>query len=170
MIDGSLQNHMSMGMATLMNSRNDWFAMWDLGFHDDPAVMMGGMQHEDDDVEYEIDFGWKRYFNPNFSTVLGWRFTNQEHAEDRAFAGIEYRLPYLIDSSLQLDSEGDLRVGLGKSLQINDRLGIFGDIEYDTGSEWEWTVGADYLLTKQFSLISQYHSEHGFGGGFRFRF
>lgn len=170
MIDGSLQNHMSMGMITLMNSRNDWFAMWDLGFHDDPAMMMGGMQHEEDDVEYEIDLGWKRYFNPNFSTVLGWRFTNIEDAEDRAFAGIEYRLPYLVDSSLQLDSEGDLRVGLGKSLQITDRLGIFGDIEYDTGSEWEWTVGADYLLTKQFSLISQYHSEHGFGGGFRFRF
>jgi FtsP/CotA-like multicopper oxidase with cupredoxin domain len=169
MIDGSLQNHMSMGMITLMNSRNDWFAMWDAGFHDDPA-MMSGMHHEDDDVEYEIDLGWKRYFNPNFSTVLGWRFTNLEDAEDRAFAGIEYRLPYLIESSLQLDSEGDLRVGLGKSLQITDRLGIFGDIEYDTGSEWEWTVGADYLLTKQFSLISQYHSEHGFGGGFRFRF
>ncbi len=169
MIDGSLQNHMSMGMITLMNSRNDWFAMWDLGFHDDPA-MIGGMQHEDEDVQYEIDLGWKRYFNPNFSTVLGWRFTNEEDAEDRAFAGIEYRLPYLIESSLQLDSEGDLRVGLGKSLQITDRLGIFGDIQYDTGSEWEWTVGADYLLNKQFSLISQYHSEHGFGGGFRFRF
>lgn len=169
MIDGSLQNHMSMGMVTLMNSRNDWFAMWDIGFHDDPA-MMGHMHGGGDDVEYEIDLGWKRYFNPNFSTVLGWRFTNLEDAEDRAFAGIEYRLPYLIESSLQLDSEGDLRVGLGKSLQITDRLGIFGDIEYDTGSEWEWTVGADYLLTKQFSLITQYHSEHGFGGGVSFRF
>jgi FtsP/CotA-like multicopper oxidase with cupredoxin domain len=163
MIDGSLQNHMSMGMVTLMNSRNDWFASWDTGFHHNTGM-------DEHEVEYEVDLGWKRYFNPNFSTVLGWRFTNLEDEEDRAFAGIEYRLPYLIDSSLQLDSEGDLRVGLGKSLQITDRLGIFGDIQYDTGSEWEWTVGADYLLTKQFSLISQYHSEHGFGGGFRFRF
>jgi FtsP/CotA-like multicopper oxidase with cupredoxin domain len=163
MIDGSLQNHMSMGMVTLMNSRNDWFASWDTGFHHNTGM-------DEHEVEYEVDLGWQRYFNPNFSTVLGWRFTNLEDEEDRAFAGIEYRLPYLIDSSLQLDSEGDLRVGLGKSLQITDRLGIFGDIQYDTGSEWEWTVGADYLLTKQFSLISQYHSEHGFGGGFRFRF
>lgn len=136
MIDGSLQNHMSMGIITLINSRNDWFAMWDAGFHDDPAIM-GGMHHEDDDVEYEIDLGWKRYFNPNFSTVLGWRFTNLEDAEDRAFAGIKYRLPYLIESSVQFDSAGDLRVGLGKSLQITDRIGIFGDIEYDTGREWE---------------------------------
>ena len=163
MIDGSLQNHMSMGMVTLMNSRNDWFASWDTGFHHNTGM-------DEHEVEYEVDLGWTRYFNPNFSTVLGWRFTNLEDEEDRAFAGIEYRLPYLIDSSLQLDSEGDLRVGLGKSLQITDRLGIFGDIQYDTGSEWEWTLGADYLLTKQFSLISQYHSDHGFGGGFRFRF
>ena len=164
MIDGSLQNHMSMGMVTLMNSRNDWFASWDIGIHHDTEM---GHEH---DVEYEIDLGWKRYFNPNFSTVLGWRFTNLEDEEDRAFAGIEYRLPYLVDSSLQLDSEGDLRVGLGKTLQITDRLGVFGDLRYDTGSEWEWTLGAEYLLTKQFSLITQYHSDHGLGGGIRFRF
>jgi FtsP/CotA-like multicopper oxidase with cupredoxin domain len=164
MIDGSLQNHMSMGMVTLMNSRNDWFASWDIGIHHDTAM---GHEH---DVEYEIDLGWKRYFNPNFSTVLGWRFTNLEDEEDRAFAGIEYRLPYLVESTVQLDSEGDLRVGLGKTLQVTDRLGVFGDLRYDTGSDWEWTLGADYLLTKQFSLITQYHSDHGFGGGIRFRF
>jgi FtsP/CotA-like multicopper oxidase with cupredoxin domain len=158
MLDGSLQSHMSEGLLTLMNSRNDYFGSWDVGYG------------EGDDTEYEIDVGWKRYFNPNFSTVLGWRFTNMEDAENRAFAGVEYRLPYLIQSSLQIDSEGDARIGLGKSLQITDRLGVFAEVEYDTGSEWEWTLGADYILTKQFSLITQYHSEHGFGGGFSFRF
>lgn len=158
LLDGSLQSHMSEGMLTLMNSRNDFFASWDVGWG------------EVDETEYEIDLGWKRYFNPNFSTVLGWRSTNMEEAEDRAFAGIEYRLPYLIQSSLQIDSEGDARIGLGKALQITDRLGIFADVQYDTGSEWEWSVGADYILTKQFSLITQYHSDHGLGGGFGFRF
>ena len=149
---------MSEGMLTAMNSRNDFFGSWDVGWG------------EEDDTEYEIDVGWKRYFNPNFSTVLGWRFTNMDDAENRAFAGIEYRLPYLIESSLQIDSEGDARIGLSKALQITDRLGVFAGVEYDTGSEWEWTVGADYILTKQFSLITQYHSEYGFGGGFSFRF
>jgi CopA family copper-resistance protein len=157
-VDGTLQSHMSEGMVTLMNSRNDFFGMWEVGYGDV------------DDTEYEIDLGWKRYFNPNFSTVLGWRFTNMEEAEDRAFAGIEYRLPYLVQSSVQLDSEGDLRLALGKSLQLTDRLGVFGEVEYDTGSEWEWTLGADYTLTKQFSLITQYHSEYGLGAGFAFRF
>jgi FtsP/CotA-like multicopper oxidase with cupredoxin domain len=158
MLDGSLQSHLSEGMVTLMNSRNDYFAMWDVGYGDV------------DETEYEIDLGWKRYFNPNFSTVLGWRFTNMEDEEDRAFAGIQYRLPYLVWSSAQVDSEGELRLGLAKALQITDRLGVFADVQYDTGSEWEWSLGADYILNKQFSLITQYHSEYGLGGGFSFRF
>jgi hypothetical protein len=158
MLDGSLQSQMSMGMMTLMNSHNDFFGSWEVGY---------GKVEE---TEYEIDVGWKRYFNPNFSTVLGWRFTNMEEEENRAFAGIEYRLPYLVKSSVQLDSEGDLRLQLGKSLQITDRLGIFADVQYDTGSQWEWNVGADYTLTKQFSLITQYNSDYGFGGGISFRF
>ncbi len=157
-LDGSLQSHMSEGTLTLMNSRNDFFGSWEAGYGDV------------EETEYEIDLGWKRYFNPNFSTVLGWRFTNMEEQEDRAFAGIEYRLPYLIGSSLQVDSEGDARIGLGKALQITDRLGVFAEVRYDTGSEWEWSAGADYILNKQFSLIGQYHSEYGLGGGFSFRF
>jgi hypothetical protein len=77
---------------------------------------------------------------------------------------------YLVDSFAQVDSEGDFRFGLGKSLRLTDRLSVFGEIEYDTSSEWEWSAGAEYLLTKQLSLISEYHSEHGIGRGVSFRF
>lgn len=160
MAEGSLQTHMSMGMAMFMNSRNDYYAMWDLHWSDDfPDVS-----------HYEVDLAWRRYFDPNFSTVLGARLTNEHNAVDRAFGGVEYRLPYLVESFAQVDSEGEFRFGLGKSLRITDRLSIFGEVEYDTGSEWEWSAGAEYLLTKQFSLISEFHSDHGFGGGISFRF
>lgn len=162
---GSIQNHMSMGMLTLMNQRNDFYASWDVGIEHDKS--RGDHDH---DYEYEADIAWSRYFNQNFSTVLGFRFTNEDGAENRAFAGVEYRLPYLVWSSVQIDSEGDARIGLTKDLQITDRLSIFGGVDYDTGSQWEWTTGAEYTLTKQFSLITQYHSEHGFGGGVSFRF
>lgn len=161
MASGSFQSHMSMGMAMFMNARNDYYAMWDLGWHD---------AFDFEHVHYEIDLAWRRYIDPNFSTVLGARLTNEHDAVDRAFGGVEYRLPYLIDSFAQVDSEGDFRFGLGKSLRITDRLSIFGEVEYDTGSEWEWSAGAEYLLTKQLSLISEYHSEHGIGGGLSFRF
>jgi hypothetical protein len=144
---------MSMGMVSLMNARNDYYAMWDIGWHD----------FSFDHPHYEIDLAWRRYFDPNFSTVLGARLTNHHDEVDRAFGGVEYRLPYLIDSFAQVDSEGEFRFGLGKSLQLTDRLSIFGGVDYDTGSEWEWSAGAQYLLTKQFSLISEFHSDHGFG-------
>ncbi|MEQ1842685.1 MAG: multicopper oxidase domain-containing protein, partial [Verrucomicrobiales bacterium] len=159
MASGSFQSHMGMGMAMIMNSRNDYYAMWDLGWED----------FEFDHVHYEIDLAWRRYIDPNFSTVLGMRLTNHHESVDRAFGGVEYRLPYLIDSFAQVDSEGDFRFGLGKSLRVTDRLSLFGEVEYDTGTEWGWSAGAEYLLTKQFSLISEYHSEHGIGGGFSFR-
>jgi hypothetical protein len=155
-LDGTLQSHMSDGMFTLMNSHNDFFASWEIGYQDENS--------------YEADIGWKRYFDPNFSTILGWRFADHEGDEDRAFGGIEYRLPLLVNSSVQIDSEGDLRLGLAKSLQITDRASLFGETQYDTHSKWEWSIGTDYILTKQFSLISQYHSEYGFGGGLQFRF
>jgi FtsP/CotA-like multicopper oxidase with cupredoxin domain len=155
-LEGSIQSHMSEGAITMMNTYNDFFAAWETGHRDD--------------TEYEIDLGWRRYFNPNFSALLGWTFTNHEGEEDRAFAGVEYRLPYLIDSTARIDSEGDLRIGLGKSLQITDRLNVFAEVQYDTGSLWEWTTGATWMLSKQFSIITQYHSEYGFGGGLQFRF
>ncbi|RYD33815.1 MAG: hypothetical protein EOP86_12455 [Verrucomicrobiaceae bacterium] len=157
LLDGTLQSHMSEGRLTARNSHNDWYADWEAGY-------------PDDDTEYEIDLSWRRYFNPNFSTILGWRMTNGEDSEDRPFAGVEYRLPYLINSSLAVDGEGDVRAGLNKRLQLTDRVNLLAEVQYDTGSQWEWSAGAEHLLNKTFSLITQYHSDYGFGGGLRFRF
>lgn len=155
-LDGSLQSHMTDGMLTLMNSREDLFFSWEAGWKDD--------------ADREFEAGWKHYFSPDVSTVLGWRFSREDDGGDRPFAAIQYRLPYLIESSAGIDGEGDVRVGLGKSLAITDRLGIFTELQYDTGSDLEWSAGATWILSKRFSLISQYHSDHGFGGGLQFRF
>eukprot|EP00903_Cladosiphon_okamuranus_P003929 g3927.t1 len=131
--EASLQTHMSEGLITLRNSRNDWYAQWEIGY--------------DDDTHYETDVAWMRYFNPNFSTVAGLRFANDDDAENRAFVGIHYRLPYLIESTAQLDSEGDLRLGLGKEIQLTSRISTFAELQYDTGSDWEWSVGASTGLS-----------------------
>ncbi|MGC6581262.1 MAG: multicopper oxidase domain-containing protein, partial [Akkermansiaceae bacterium] len=155
-VDGMILNSHTMGNARLMRGREDFGVMWDYGFHD----------HR----EYEIDAYWMHYFNPNLSTLLGYRFTNQEEAQDRAFAQISYRLPYLIESTFSVDSEGDLRIGLGKEFQLTDRFSVFGDIEYDTNTDFEWAAGASYLLNKEFSLTTSYHNEHGWGAGLSFRF
>ena len=168
MTEGSVQTHMSMGMATLMNQRNNLTLSWDIAWE---RMCEGGMsEHCRSGPEYEMDLTWARTINPNLSVFAGWRFTNMEDEHNRAIGGITYRLPGLVDSLVQLDSEGDVRVGLSKTFALTERLSAFGRVEYDTGSQWRWSTGATWTLTKQLSLITQYDSDHGFGGGVGFRF
>jgi len=155
-LDGMALHSMTMGRAMAMTGKEDFYAVWDYGFH----------EHE----EYEIDLGWEHYFDPNLTAGLGYRVTNEHGAEDRAFAGLSYRLPYMVQSRIELDSEGELRASLGKEITLTPRLSIGGDIQYDTGSGWEWEAGAAYRLNKRLSLVGLYHSEHGPGFGVSFAF
>lgn len=154
----SFQSHMSDGLITLMNPRNDLLLAWEVGWENV------------DETEYEIDALYQRYFNPDFQAFAGARLTNDSDASDRAVVGFNYRLPLIIWSSLSLDSEGDARITLAKRFQLTPRLGVFGRVEYDTHTEWEWTTGADYTLTRTTSLVAQYHSQYGLGAGLLIRF
>ena len=121
-----------MSNATIMTGRENFGVVWDYGFKD----------HQ----EYEIDLYWAHYFNPNLSTYLGYRLTNEMETEDRAFGGVAYRLPYMFESSLALDSKGEFRVGIGKEFQLTPRLSAHGDLEYDTNTEWGYDLGGPFLL------------------------
>lgn len=156
MAEGSIQNHMTMGTAMMMYGREDFYASWDYGIN-----------HHN---EYEVDLGWKHYFNQNVSSLGGYRLTNEHGSEDRFFGGVEYRLPYLVYATLTIDSEGDARLNLEKDLQLTGRLSLMPEVEYDTHSQWEWGVSADYLLTRDLSLTTGYDSKHGLGGGVKIRF
>ncbi len=155
-LDGSVQSHMTMGMAYLMQGRYELGTMWDYGFH----------EHGD----YEVDLYGARYINPDWSVYAGYRLTNEHNAEDRAFAGVSHRLPYLVQLDAQVDTEGDFRFTLEKDIALTDRWTLSAEAQYDTGSQWEFALSAEYLLTRSLSLIAQQHSEHGFGGGISFRF
>ena len=154
----SVQSHMSDGQLTLMNARNDLLINWEVGWE------------RVDDTEYEVDALYQRYFNPNLQVFAGARLTNDDDAENRAIVGFNYRLPLLIWANVSIDSEGDARFTLAKRFQVTSRLGMFGEVQYDTGTEWEWTAGADYTLAKNLSLTTQYHSDYGFGAGVLIRF
>lgn len=157
---GSLQSHMSDGTLTLMwDAKNDLLLDWEVGW-----------ENVDDDAQYEVDAVYQRYFNPDFQAFLGARLTNDEGSENRAIAGFNYRLPLIVWAKVSLDSEGDARLALMKRFQLTGRLSVFGEVEYDTGTEWEWTAGAEYTLNKPLSLIAQYHSEYGLGAGLSIRF
>ncbi len=176
LLDGNLQTHMSMGRASLMDARNDFMAMWDVGWGHDTEGMMESHagephhQHEMPDVSYEIDLTYQRYLNPRWMVYGGYRLTNMMDQENSFLVGVMHHFPYMVEANLSVESTGDVRLGLMKSFQLTDRFSIFGRVEYDTAEDFMWQAGANYTLTKNFGLITSYDSDHGFGGGLSFRF
>lgn len=181
MVDGTLQTQMSMGMATLMDARNNYTLAWRTGW---------GHVHDEDDLdhaEYEVDLTWQRYFNPRWSAFVGVRASNMmddrghlvetrakvdlfDETEGRLIAGVTYRLPYNVDTMLTLESSGDARLSVGRTVPLTSRLFLTVRGEYDTNLQWLWMAGAGYTLSKNFAVVASYDSDYGAGGGLNFRF
>ncbi len=160
--EATVLSNMSSGRAMVMKGRDDLGVSWDFGYSPKDTRHHG--------AEYEADAYGEHFFDENWSAAAGGRFTNEEDANDRAFAGVSYRLPLLTRARLEADTRGDVRLGLAKDLQITDRLELSLSGHYDTGSRWEGRVGLDYTLGKAWSLTVEAHSDHGVGAGFTFRF
>ena len=153
-------SNMTQGFLMLSNTRNILTTEWEVGWQ------------EVDDTEWETIITWDRYIN-RFVTVFAG--ANLEGAgndlhDSRAVFGIRYLLPLNIESRVWVDSEGGARISLGKHFDLTPRLMLYGEVEYDTHDYWEGRVGLAYLVHKNFSLIGQWHSDYGFGGGVRIRF
>lgn len=181
MFDAELQSQMTMGIAMLMDNRNNYMLSWRAGW---------GHAHRKDDLEateYEVDLTWQRYFNPRWSAFVGIRATNMlddrghlvetkaevdlfDETEGRVIAGVMYRLPYNVDTMLTLESSGDARIGIGRTVPLTSRLNVTLRGEYDTNLQWTWMAGAAYTVSKNFSLSASYDSDYGVGGGLGFRF
>ncbi|MEX2592169.1 MAG: copper oxidase, partial [Anditalea sp.] len=85
---------------------------------------------------------------------------------------------------LRVDNELRPRIGIGRSLMVFPKLSVFGYYEYqidaglvnnlDSGQKFEeeivWNAGAQYMLSKNFSLIASYDNRFGAGGGLSFMF
>ena len=152
-VDSTVQSNFTEGSAGWFNNRNRVGVDWEHGFADD---------------EYELDLVWKRYLNRDWSTLAGYRFTNHHGAADRAFAGVQHRLPFLAYGTATIDSEGDLRLGITRELQLTSRLSWVNELEHDTLSDWEWNTGLRYRLSKRWSVTGGYHTDYGLGAGLNF--
>lgn len=157
-VDGNVQSHMSMGMGTIQRGRDNLNLMWEAGWE------------RVEDTEYEIDATYSHYFNPRWTAFAGYRLTNMMGGHDAVIAGATYRLPYMVDFTTTLQSNGDARVALAKMLQLTTRVSVMARAEYDTAQDFSWITGISYTLTKRFSLIGSYDSDYGFGAGVGFRF
>jgi CopA family copper-resistance protein len=101
-----------------------------------------------------------------------------------AVAGVRYFTPYMFSLDIRVDSELRPRISLGRSLMLFQKLLIFGYYEYqiDLGiannlpdnkgvlSETVWSAGAEYMFSRNYSLLASYDNRFGVGGGLSIRF
>ena len=152
---GTAQSHMTDGLAVLSNSKNILSTTWQVGWQ------------RVDKTDFDVELAYDRYFNRFLNLYAGINLVNEY---ERGIFGIRYLLPFNIESTFRIDSAGELRIELGQSLQLTDRIMVFGNVEYDTESREEWLLGGKYILSKNVSMIGQYHSDFGAGAGIEFRY
>jgi len=157
-VDGNVQSHLSQGLATLQRGRDNLNLAWEVGWARVPGQ------------EYEVDTTYSHYFNPRWTVFSGYRFTDLEGGNDSVIAGATYLLPYLLDVTATLQSDGEARITIGREVPLTSRLGLIARAEYDTSQYFGWQAGLDYTLTKQFSLIGTYDTDYGLGAGAGFHF
>ncbi|RJQ52432.1 MAG: copper oxidase, partial [Nitrospiraceae bacterium] len=147
----SLLTQMSEAALTVSNTRN----------------IFSVYSEEDWHGSYDTELLYFRYINRFFSILAGGNITD---GKDRGVFGIRYLLPLNVESRLWADTKDEIRISLSKKLQITDRLSLSGDAEYDTGTQWEGVVRAEWTLNKYASLTGAYHSDYKGGAGVAFRF
>lgn len=162
-VQGMVLDHMSMGMAMVMEGKNDYYVRWSTA-EEHGAGGHGG--HRDE----EVDFGYARYIDPNWKVFGAYRTTKMRAARDRGVVGFHYRAPYHFMTTWSADTEGDLRVDLMKELQLLPRWTLGADFQYDTNIDAEWGVTLHYRHSREFGLVAHEHSDHGFGVGLSFQF
>ena len=153
-------SNMTEGFLTFSNTRNILTAEWEVGWQ------------EVDDTEWETLVTWDRYINRFFTIFAGANLlgASNDLEDTRAVLGFHYLLPLNLESRVWIDSDGGARLNLMKSLVLTPRFELYGEAQYDTHDQWEGHVGVSYMVYKNFSLVGQWHSDYGFGGGLQFRF
>ncbi|MEZ5325853.1 MAG: multicopper oxidase domain-containing protein [Verrucomicrobiales bacterium] len=154
---GAGMSHMTEGNITLSNTRNILNTYWKVGWQNV------------EETEYEVNLTYAYSFNRFSSVFAGAQLTNGALG-DRGIFGARYLLPLRIQATGWVDTEGEFRIGVGKELPLTSRLSVFGEVEYDTQTDYEWQAGATFMLNKNLSLIGSYHSDFGAGAGLTFSF
>ena len=153
-------SNMTEGALTLSDTRNIFQAYWEVGWQDV------------DKTDWEALLTYDRSFNRFFSVLVGADFLGEGSSteETRGVFGLRYLLPLNIETTAWVDTDGGARVIADKEFTLTPRLSLIGEVEYDTHDKWEGKAGISYTVTKNFSLLGQWHSEFGWGGGLQVRF
>ena len=137
----------------------------------------------------EGEFTYERYLHDYLRVFGGVNIENEtqkslDKFKTTAVVGVRYLTPYLFALDARIDNELRPRIALGRSFMIFPRLSVFGYYEYqldfgwvntlpegiNSESETVWSAGAEYFLSRNFSLLGSYDNRYGAGGGLSIRF
>jgi CopA family copper-resistance protein len=158
--EADVLSNMTEGALTLSDTRNIFQAYWEVGWQDVDKTDWEGL------VTYD------RYVNRFFRLFTGVDILGEGSSTDetRGVLGLRYLLPLNFESTAWVDTDGGARVAVEKEFTLTPRLSLIGEIEYDSHEKWEGKTGLSYTLTQSVSLLGQWHSEYGWGGGLQIRF
>jgi FtsP/CotA-like multicopper oxidase with cupredoxin domain len=107
--------------------------------------------------------GWDLRYRETFEleeNIFGQTSTKNDRGV--ACFGIQYTLPFFLVADFRIDHTGYLRFQISRhDIPITPRIRLWGSYN----SDFEYSIGARYILTKYISLSTHYDSDMGFGAG-----
>ena len=149
-------SQMSDGFAQVSKTRHIFGVGWEVGY---------------DDGEYDVTGTYSYYVNRYLNLFGGVNAYDEADigSDVRGVAGVSVLLPFQLRSNIWGATDDSFRWMIGRELQLTRRVAAFADAEYDSKTDWEWVAGGEIVVTRWLSLVGQYHSEFGAGGGVRLR-
>ncbi len=137
----------------------------------------------------ETEFTYERYLYDYFTVFAGVNIENTtskslDDIKTIAVAGFRFLTPYLFNLDVRIDNELRPRVSIGRSIMLFPKFSVFGYYEYQVDFGWVntlvedvnnvkeivWSAGAEYMLSRDFSVMASYDNRFGGGGGLSIRF
>ncbi len=93
--------------------------------------------------------------------------SNYLEKREVAVIGIQYMLPFFLQTELRVDNTGRVRFQVSRQgLALTSRLRLEGMVNTDK----EYEIGLHYIITKRISVSANYDSDFGIGGGITFTY
>ena len=186
-------------VSTIIDETDKWYSwgMVDVASHTTAVNLVASniRNQFNGSLEYgwnknlEAELTYERYLHDYLRVFGGVNIENVtaenlDEFKTTAVVGVRYLTPYLFNLDVRIDNKLRPRIALGRSVMIFPRLSVFGYYEYqldagfvddlpvnkDFTSETVWSAGAEYMLSKNFSLMASYDNRYGAGGGISIRF
>ncbi|APA66050.1 multicopper oxidase domain-containing protein [Maribacter sp. 1_2014MBL_MicDiv] len=186
-------------VSKIIDETNEWYSwgMADLASHTSGFNLVTSNIRNQFNVT--LEYGWNQnleaevtyeYYLHDYLRVFGGVNMENEIQDSldelstTAVIGVRYLTPYLFNLDVRTDNKLRPRIGVGRSVMIFPKLSIFGYYEYqidlglvndlpmnkDYVSETVWSAGAEYMLSRNFSLMGSYDNRFGAGAGLSVRF